>query len=535
MQELFIPNRPFSILAKHCEFPYDSYMTDQTTQSAIQRPRKRWRKTKWFYGILLAYLVVTLAVLIWWSAYSHRKFREVVDSIIARGEPLVWSDFATAPIPDDQNAAILYKQAVDNPVLTDLESMLEREFGDVIATLEEARWDRYALIHEFTDKREFRQKHPDELQKLLGMAKDVFVLCRKARQRDKVDWGIDFSGTASENSGPDGVVLCVSIANLLSLASIEAHDAGRDDDAVEYIRDMIALGDSLIAYPNITYHGIGRAVNCIAIYAFEDILPSLKIGDAPGRASIENIRRLLARLLDDVPLRQGLTLALMANRSENYDTSLSVLNLDLPGEEMDVEYAGDYYNSSIIVKAGYDYCMAPLLRIDAAWLIKSDGAYVRVSNSQTFPEYRRATRQTQLDTKEYFERPRYVRQLTSLLSCAYGQVFKQHYQNLAICKMAGVAIAVRMYQIDRGRLPDRLGQLVPDYLANIPQDPMAEPGNQIRYVNDPKDPRLYCLGPDGRDDGGAYDVAEAAYYREEGLFFLSGRPDVPERDSYQDE
>ena len=522
----------FSTLANGGGFAYDSDMIDETTAPQPQRRRKRWRKTKWFYGILLVYLAVTVAVLIWWSAQSHRRFREVVDPIIARGEPFVWSDFATAPIPDDRNAAILYKQAIDNPVLSDLDSVVEREFADLIATLDEDSWP---LVHEFSINRELRQKHPDELQKLLGMFKDTFVLCRKARQRDKVDWGIDFSGKAYEGIGPRNVVSCISIANLMFLAAVEAHDAGRDDDAVEYIRDMIAMGDSLIAYPNVTDHMIGRAVSDIAIQAFEEILLSLKIGDATGSASIKDIRGLLARLLDDVPIRQGLTLALMGERSANYDACLSVLNLDLPGEEVDVEFGGDYYRSSIFFRAGYDYCMAPLLRLDAAWSVKRCDAYVRASSFQTLPEYRRAIRQTELDTEEYSERPSYVRQLSSTLYCAFGQVFNQHYRYLAKRKMAGVALAVRMYQIDRGRLPDRLGQLVPDYLANIPQDPMAEPGSQIRYINDPQGPRLYCLALDGRDHGGAYDAYEDEYYHKDILFFLSGRPDVPEKDSDQDE
>ncbi|MDP6545984.1 MAG: hypothetical protein QGH60_18545 [Phycisphaerae bacterium] len=507
-------------------------MIDKKTESAPQRPRKRWRKTKWFYGIVLTYVAVTITAGVWWSAYSHRKFREAVDPIIARGEPLAWSDFATDPIPDDQNAAILYKQAMDDPVLTDLKWMLEREFGDIMETLE---CDSYDLIHEFTAKREVRQKHPDEVQELLGMAKDAFVLCRKARLRDKVDWGGDFSGKAYEDAGPRGLVSCVSIANLLFLAAVEAHDAGRDDDAVEYIRDMIALGDSLIAYPRMINHMICLAVNDIAIQAFEEILPSLEIGDAPGSASIKNIRRLLARLLDDVPLRQGLTLVLMGERSANYEACLRVLNLDLPDGEVDVEFGGDYYSSSIFAKAGYDYCMAPLLRVDAAWSVKRCDAYVRASSSQTLPEYRRAIRQTVLDAEEYFERPSYVRQLSSILYYMFGQSFRGHYRYLAKRQMAGVALAVRMYQIDCGRLPDRLGQLVSDYLANIPQDPMAESGSQIRYVNDPKDPRLYCLGLDGLDDGGAYDADEDEYYHKDTLFFLSNRPDVREKDSDQDE
>jgi len=183
-------------------------MSDQATESTFERPLKRWRKTKWFYGIVLVYLAVTIAAVVSWSAYSHRKFREAVDPILARGEPLAWSDFATVPIPDEQNAAVLYQQAIDATVMADWNNLLEREFKDVLETRE---WKSYELIDEFTSKQEVRREYPKELQKLLGMAQGVLTLCRKARRRDKVDWGIDFSGSALEYTGSPGQHLYIGI------------------------------------------------------------------------------------------------------------------------------------------------------------------------------------------------------------------------------------------------------------------------------------------------------------------------------------
>jgi len=93
--------------------------------------------------------------------------------------------------------------------------------------------------------------------------------------------------------------------------------------------------------------------------------------------------------------------------------------------------------------------------------------------------------------------------------------------------MAGVAIAVRMYQVDRGRRPDTLRDLVPDYLAAVPQDPMDEPGRPIRYINDPEIPLLYSVGRDGRDDGGNYDeLAEGTSVCKDLPFFLGVRPSM---------
>jgi len=64
-----------------------------------------------------------------------------------------------------------------------------------------------------------------------------------------------------------------------------------------------------------------------------------------------------------------------------------------------------------------------------------------------------------------------------------------------------LALALRAYQGERGRYPDRLEALVPAYLKRVPPDPFGKGGAPIyrpegsRYV-------LYSLGPDGKDDGG---------------------------------
>lgn len=66
---------------------------------------------------------------------------------------------------------------------------------------------------------------------------------------------------------------------------------------------------------------------------------------------------------------------------------------------------------------------------------------------------------------------------------------------LLICKLA-----IRCYQLDHGRLPDALTDLVPKYLDTVPTDPYN--GKPIVYRPDSAGPMLYSVGPDRRDDGG---------------------------------
>jgi hypothetical protein len=70
--------------------------------------------------------------------------------------------------------------------------------------------------------------------------------------------------------------------------------------------------------------------------------------------------------------------------------------------------------------------------------------------------------------------------------------------------------AVRAYQKDHGLPPERLDQLVPDYLPRLPKDPFS--GKPFRYLRShvPDLPEeawaVYSVGPDFSDDGGAAHV-----------------------------
>jgi hypothetical protein len=67
--------------------------------------------------------------------------------------------------------------------------------------------------------------------------------------------------------------------------------------------------------------------------------------------------------------------------------------------------------------------------------------------------------------------------------------------------------AVKAYQKERGKLPDRLEQLVPDYLPRVPMDPFAN-GKPLHYLRNgvPRLPAntwgIYSNGSDFADDGG---------------------------------
>ncbi|MHB8900485.1 MAG: hypothetical protein ACYC6Y_17165 [Thermoguttaceae bacterium] len=63
-------------------------------------------------------------------------------------------------------------------------------------------------------------------------------------------------------------------------------------------------------------------------------------------------------------------------------------------------------------------------------------------------------------------------------------------------------LALRSHQLEHGALPDQLGELVPEFLAELPVDPFDPEGRPLRYVRTAGGHVLYSIGYDGNDDEG---------------------------------
>ena len=63
------------------------------------------------------------------------------------------------------------------------------------------------------------------------------------------------------------------------------------------------------------------------------------------------------------------------------------------------------------------------------------------------------------------------------------------------------AIALKRFQLEHGKLPEKLSELMPDFLAALPLDPVD--GQLLRYRRNPDGTfLLYSVGDNGVDDGG---------------------------------
>ncbi len=72
------------------------------------------------------------------------------------------------------------------------------------------------------------------------------------------------------------------------------------------------------------------------------------------------------------------------------------------------------------------------------------------------------------------------------------------------------AVALRLYQMENGKFPEMLEELVPKYLPQVPEDPFN--GFQsIKYINKEEGFLIYSLGPDQQDQAGSVEFDRKTY------------------------
>lgn len=96
----------------------------------------------------------------------------------------------------------------------------------------------------------------------------------------------------------------------------------------------------------------------------------------------------------------------------------------------------------------------------------------------------------------------------NMVIMSYGTcytIIRKSVQNVIRSRCLQTALALRAYELEAGRLPERLEELAPAYLLTVPEDPMN--GEPLRW--NPRTARLYSVCEDGRDDGGDFDPERA--------------------------
>jgi hypothetical protein len=207
---------------------------------------------------------------------------------------------------------------------------------------------------------------------------------------------------------------------------------------------------------------------------------------SPGSAPAADVRALIAEFIDERSFAEGRVRALRGERVLRVDSVHALLE-------------GGFGQRGRLGERVRFFLTRPLFVNDARLLAEDVTNAIRASNAPDLPSYKAADPDVLNDARI---RPPW-HPIAALLGPQNQRYAKNHYESLACGRAAATALAIRLYATDHGgQLPQKLDDLVPEYLASVPSDPLAGGGKPLGYARDPERPRLYHVGENGVDDGG---------------------------------
>ena len=463
-------------------------------------PRYRWLK-RLAAGLGLFFALV-IVLRMWWGHEADRRLQAEIDRIQTAGEPIFPADFnPTEEIPKEDNAALaLIKafKAYDTTYET-------KDFPAPIVMTDED----WALIAQ-------------------GVADnaETLALVRSARSMAGLDWGLRFGSPAIYILLPQ-LSPQRNLARMLARFSAYYHHIGDDAAAVELLRDVLHQAELVQEPPILISYLVGVACSAQTVRTIEFMAHDLAVGGALG-ASREQVGELINDLLDDQVPRRELRRAMYGERMFQLDSVQYISEGKISPAALGFVGGGGGATGSVVFNVPF----RPLLLLDGERMLQHMRLMIEAVDRPNWLAARQIVDVLEIEAEQArvgLERVR--RPMSAMLLPSLTRAVRAHYEGLAARRMAATALAMRLYELDHGRRPRELAELVPDYLPAVPIDPMAAKDRPILYLPAAKQPILYSIGDNGKDDGGAYMLdAKGRVQREESdiVFYLDGQRPQPQ-------
>jgi hypothetical protein len=342
-----------------------------------------------------------------------------------------------------------------------------------------------------------RDKEVAILEDVVGGHPQPIALVRAARAKGGVDWGIRFVSPTIHVLLPD-LNGQRGLANFLHASALLSHHEGNDAEALERVGDLLFISRAVDRQPTLVSHLVATGISAMASKLAAELAPDLRIAaeGAGGAAGPEQVRALIAELLDDGPPRAGFRRAFLGERVFEVDTVKAVVE----GRLALGDIAGGGPPPAAAAAVGY--LIKPAALSDAAMMADHVTAVIRAFEaSADWPTFQKVAPADR--PKEMEARPA-MHVMAAILMPSLDRAVVTQYRATTDRRLTATAVALRWYAMEHGgKLPAALAELVPRYLPAVPADPLAAGGKPIGYVAGGARSIVYSVGENGTDEGGS--------------------------------
>jgi len=408
---------------------------------------RRGRRRRWLWLVVpLAVIGVLVAVVIpagqrAIDVLSGRQVEREIERIKAQGEPVTIRDIIPPPVPDDQNAAVLYQKAFaylpQSGFDDNLRAFLSRD------PVEEAKASRQSV--------------KADLAMCAPAIRFLEEASRRPACRFPVQWEKGFDVTFPHLPKVGNAVCLLAARALLSA------EHGDPQSALEDIATILRIADHVAAEPSITAQLVRWSCQSIALNSLNRCMHASPLSPADCES--------LHAPLSAVDETRSFVRAMQAQRA----TWVSVYSRMRAG--------GAWWRDTVI------------LNLDEPIALRAWGRQVALSR-RPFSDAKEG-----LDAlcREARELPRYAA-VSKLIFPCFARASASRDRAMARIGLAQWGLALRVYQVKMGRYPDSLDEVRNVVGWKLPGDVFS--GKDLVYRREGRGYLLYSIGENFRDDVG---------------------------------
>jgi hypothetical protein len=432
--------------------------------------------------VWLPVLMLLVGATTFWAIYMgdarHRLDRAEADAV-RLGLPLTYDELVPKlRVPDDQNRQVAFARAI---------SKLDKstEAAKAFKRLDDELDGMLAGMGHTPNETELKvlQAWVEQNQPVLDALDAATKLphSQAPLPAKQLVWQLHFPGS---NSFYD-------IAELRATAAVFAFHKGDHAKALKLLHQTLLDVKDFSDSPALTALLTSLACNRAAIDRLRVLAPSLKIGIAPGQASPDAVRQVIAALTNHEWIDRGLRESFKSESAGTLDTFDLLLSKALNPPTDRLQHTS---NRSTL----FSLPVRPLFVDNKAWALERVVRGLNYTRVETIPEIYELPPLRKREPSWIPEIPnRYM--MAQLLVPDYDKAAESAIRRKLERELVATQLAVRLYQFENvDPLPPTLAALVPNYLPRVPTDRWD--GQPIRYSATTK--RIWSIGEDGVDNGG---------------------------------
>jgi ABC-type transport system involved in multi-copper enzyme maturation permease subunit len=438
------------------------------SESVPAKPRPRWRRR-----VLVGVPVGLALLVVGWGVFrgvmADRHLMAALDEVDRADPDWHFADIEAArkEIPDDQNSA---------PVVLAVRGAIPRT----------ATWPTRELVARLDDlPPEVRLSADqwrgitDDLEEVEEALLVVAPLADLSEGRYTVRWARNPMNTILPHVDARYAAQQLLWHNLMLRA-----EEGDPDGALTDCRRLLNLGRSLGDEPLVVSQRVRSDEARRAARGAQRVLAQ----GEPSEAALADLQRRLA----EEETHPGFLIGARSERAQLDGLMALIQSGEVPWQELDW-YVGRNQRTMRDDLDALLFSLTPGAEKESrADLLRHQSAFIeaaRLPVEEQGPAFARLEAQ-------HKELPLVARQLAW-----NADRINEHYRmSRAELRCAVVALAAERFRRRHGRWPERLGELVPDFLEKVPADPFGGGPLRCRRLDDGL--VIYSVGPDARDDGG---------------------------------